>query len=64
MKKIGHILPVSTIVLAVTMGSSIISSGTQQIEEEFGVSREVSILPFVSHQSRVLKVYSPAHIDG
>ena len=49
-KKIGHIIPVGAIVLAVTMGSSIISSGAQQIEDEFGVSREASILPFVSQQ--------------
>lgn len=48
MKKLCHIVPVGAIVLAVTMGSSIISPAAQQIEDEFGVSREAAVLPFVS----------------
>lgn len=48
LKKLCHIIPVGSLVSAVTMGSSIISPAADQIAEEFGVSREAAILPFVS----------------
>lgn len=48
MKKLCHILPVGAIVLAVTMGSSIVSSAAEQIQDEFRVSHEAAVLPFVN----------------
>lgn len=55
LKKLCHILPVASLILAVTMGTSIISSAADQIAEEFEVSREAAILPFVSW--RVSAIY-------
>lgn len=47
LKKLCHIVPVASLVLAVTLGTSSISPAADQIAEEFEVSREAAILPFV-----------------
>lgn len=47
LKKLCHIGPVASLVMAVVLGSSIISPAADQIAEEFEVSREAAILPFV-----------------
>lgn len=46
-KKIYHTFIVTAIALAVTVGSSIYTPGRDDVESEFSVSSEVSLIPYV-----------------